>query len=90
LTSILNNPIAKTIIGAGAGALVNKILKPSTTGGASSGTGIKGKTQPNLPSMGGGQGVKPPSKPATSKTSGSTTSPTMTDEEIQAELDSNT
>lgn len=82
LTSILNNPIARTVAGAGAGALVGKLLGGnSTTGGktttgGTTGTGVRPSTSPNLPSMGGGQGVKLPgtggTRPAGIPTTGGT------------------
>lgn len=77
LSSVLNNPIGKTLLGAGAGALAGKIFGGKTTTG-----GTTGGTRPaGIPTTGGGTRspttggtTKPTTKPTTGgATAGSTT-----------------
>jgi len=62
LTSILNNPITKTLAGAGAGALLGKVIGGNkTTTGGTSGTGLKpGTGTPGIKPGGTGPGLKTP------------------------------
>lgn len=62
LTSILKNPITKTIAGAGAGALLGKVIGGNkTTTGGTSGTGLKpGTGTPGIKPGGTGPGLKTP------------------------------
>jgi hypothetical protein len=87
ITSMLNNPIAKTLIGAGAGALAGKIFGSPTTGGTKTTTG--GSSPVIKPTTGG---TTPVTKPTTGGTPsrglGTTTGDKpLTEEQIQAELD---
>jgi hypothetical protein len=100
-TNSITSTLKKAAVGAGTAALINNLVNKKTTAGSS----VNNK-QNNLPTMGGGQGLKlgagnvgiqtnapkltPASKAATTSaaTKGVTgASGTLTDEQIQAELD---
>ena len=121
LTSVLNNPIVKTIAGAGAGTLIGKVLggnkttptTPVTKPGGTTVTKPTGTPTPNTkPAVTPTTGTKPVSVPATGgskvtpkaspavaaaaktakedaakKEEIAAQNPTLTDEEVQAELD---